>query len=39
MKEALRQRKATPAEIARYAEQAGIWKVVQPYLEALTIDA
>ena len=39
MKEALRQRKATPAEIARYAEQAGIWKVVQPYLEALTVDA
>jgi predicted transcriptional regulator of viral defense system len=39
MKEALRQRKATPAEIARYAEQAGIWKLVQPYLEALTVDA
>jgi predicted transcriptional regulator of viral defense system len=39
MKEALRQRKATPAEIARYAEQAGIWKVVQPYLEAMTVDA
>ena len=33
---ALRQRKATPAEIARYADQAGIWKVVQPYLEAMT---
>jgi predicted transcriptional regulator of viral defense system len=39
MKEALRQRKATPAEIARYADQAGIWKVAQPYLEALTVDA
>lgn len=39
MKEALRQRQATPAEIARYAEQAGIWNAVQPYLEALTIDA
>ena len=39
MKEALCQRKATPAEIARYAEHAGIWKVVQPYLEALTVDA
>ena len=39
MKEALRQRRATPAEIARYAGAAGIWKVVQPYLEALTIDA
>ena len=39
MKEALRQRTTTPAEIALYAEQAGIWKVVQPYLEALTVDA
>jgi predicted transcriptional regulator of viral defense system len=39
MKEALRLRKATPAEIARYAEQAGIWKKVQPYLEAMTVDA
>jgi predicted transcriptional regulator of viral defense system len=39
MKEALRQRKATPAEIVRYAEQSGIWKVAQPYLEALTVDA
>jgi predicted transcriptional regulator of viral defense system len=40
MKEALRQKKATPAEIARYAVEAGIWeKVVQPRLEALTVDA
>jgi hypothetical protein len=39
LKEALRQRKATPAEIARYAAEAGIWKIVQPYLEALTVDA
>jgi hypothetical protein len=39
MKEALRLRKATPAEIARYAEDAGVWKTVQPYLEALTVDA
>ena len=39
MKEALRLRKATPAEIARFATQAGIWKIVQPYLEALTVDA
>lgn len=40
MKEALRQRKATPAAIAKYAEEAGIWeKVVQPRLEALTVDA
>jgi predicted transcriptional regulator of viral defense system len=40
MKEALRLRKATPAEIARFAIEAGIWeKVVQPRLEALTVDA
>jgi predicted transcriptional regulator of viral defense system len=39
MKEALRQRKATPAELARYAIEAGIWEAVQPYLEAMTVDA
>jgi hypothetical protein len=39
MKEALRVRKVTPAELARYARQAGVWKTVQPYLEALTLDA
>lgn len=40
MKEALRLRKATPGEIAQYAVEAGIWeKVVQPRLEALTVDA
>jgi predicted transcriptional regulator of viral defense system len=39
LKEALRRRKATPAEIARHAEEAGVWKVVQPYLEAMTVDA
>jgi predicted transcriptional regulator of viral defense system len=40
MKEALRQRKATPAEIARYAVEAGIWeKTVQPRLEVLSVDA
>jgi len=40
MKEALRLRKATPAEIAKFAIEAGIWeKVVQPRLEALTVDA
>ena len=36
LREALRQRKATPSEIARYATDAGVWKVVQPYLEAMT---
>jgi predicted transcriptional regulator of viral defense system len=39
LKEALRRRQATPAEIARYAAEGRVWKVVQPYLEALTIDA
>jgi predicted transcriptional regulator of viral defense system len=39
MKEALRLRKVSPADIARYADQAGIWQKVQPYLEALTVDA
>ena len=36
LREALRRRKATPAEIAEYANKGGIWKVVQPYLEAMT---
>ena len=40
MKEALRLRKATPAEIAKFAVAAGIWeKIVQPRLEVLTVDA
>jgi predicted transcriptional regulator of viral defense system len=39
LKEALRQRKATPAVLARYAIAAGIWQDMQPYLEALTTDA
>lgn len=39
LRQALRQRKVTPAEIARHANEAGVWKVVQPYLEAMTVDA
>jgi predicted transcriptional regulator of viral defense system len=39
LREALRQRKATPAEIAKYANEAGVWKIVQPYLEAMTANA
>jgi predicted transcriptional regulator of viral defense system len=39
MREALRQRKATPAELARYANEAGVWKIMQPYLEAMTPNA
>ena len=39
LRETLRQRKATPAEIARYADEGGVWKVMQPYLEAMTANA
>lgn len=39
LSEALRQRRATPAEIARYAEEGGAWKTVRPYLEAMTANA
>lgn len=41
LRNALRQRKATPAEVARFANEAGpkIWELVRPYLEALTVDA
>ena len=40
MKEALRQKKASPAEIAAFAREADIWeKIVQPRLEVLTVDA
>jgi len=39
LREVLRQRKATPAEIARYAHDAGIWRIVQPYLEAMIANA
>ncbi|MDW4497921.1 type IV toxin-antitoxin system AbiEi family antitoxin domain-containing protein [Sulfitobacter sp. D35] len=36
LQEALRQRKATPAEIAESAAHGGVATVVRPYLEALT---
>ena len=36
LQEALRQRKATPAEIAHQAEYGGVATVIRPYLEALT---
>ena len=36
LQEALRQRKVTPAEIARHAERGGVANVIRPYLEALT---
>lgn len=38
LRETLRQRKATPADIARFAEQAGVWKTMQPYLTTLASD-
>lgn len=36
LQEAIRQHKATPGEIARYAADAGVWKVMEPYVSALT---
>jgi predicted transcriptional regulator of viral defense system len=39
LQESLRQRKATPAEIARQAEKGRVSTVVRPYLEALTANA
>lgn len=39
LRQALRQRKATPAQISREAQAAGVWSTMQPYLTALTSDA
>ncbi len=39
LREGLRKRKATPSDIARYAIEGGVWKVMQPYLEAMTANA
>lgn len=39
LRQALRQRAATPAQIAREAQAAGVWHTMQPYLMALTSDA
>ncbi|WP_407867032.1 type IV toxin-antitoxin system AbiEi family antitoxin domain-containing protein [Phyllobacterium phragmitis] len=36
LQEALRQRKATPGDIANQAERGGVGTVIRPYLEALT---
>jgi len=36
LREALRLRKATPSEIGHHATEGGVWKVIQPYLEAMT---
>ena len=39
LRQALRRRKATPAQIAREAEAAGVWAAMEPYVMALTSDA
>ncbi|MEP7102675.1 MAG: type IV toxin-antitoxin system AbiEi family antitoxin domain-containing protein [Burkholderiales bacterium] len=39
LRQALRQRKATPAEIAREAAAADVWATMEPYVMALTSDA
>jgi predicted transcriptional regulator of viral defense system len=39
LRQALRQRKATPAAIAREAEATGVWATMEPYVMALTSDA
>jgi len=39
LRQALRRRKATPAEIAREAEAADVWGTMEPYVMALTSDA
>ncbi|MBN9460865.1 MAG: type IV toxin-antitoxin system AbiEi family antitoxin domain-containing protein [Burkholderiales bacterium] len=39
LRESLRQKRARPAEIARQATKAKVWKVMEPYVIALTADA
>ena len=39
LREALRRRKATPAQIAREAEAGGVWRTMEPYVMALTSHA
>jgi predicted transcriptional regulator of viral defense system len=36
LREALRQQKVTPGDIARCATEGGVWKVMEPYVSALT---
>jgi predicted transcriptional regulator of viral defense system len=36
LRETLRHRKATPGDIARCATEGGVWKVIEPYMSALT---
>ena len=39
LREALRQKKASPSEIAREATDAKVWKIMEPYMSALTSHA
>lgn len=39
LREALKKRRAAPSEIAAFADQAGVWKIVRPYLETVIADA
>jgi predicted transcriptional regulator of viral defense system len=39
LRQTLRQRRATPAEITREAKAAGVWATMEPYVMALTSDA
>lgn len=39
LREALRQKKASPSEIAKEAADAKVWKIMEPYLSALTSHA
>lgn len=38
LREALRLRRTTPAEIAQRAQRSGTWNIIRPYLEALATD-
>jgi predicted transcriptional regulator of viral defense system len=38
LRTALRERKVSPSQIARYANEGGIWKIMEPYVAALTHD-
>ena len=38
LREALRTKKVTPAQIAKYASDARVWKTMEPYVSALTSD-
>ena len=38
LREALRKKQATPAQIAKFASDARVWKTMEPYVSALTSD-